>query len=68
MMYEEFRMRFRLYTDNRGEPQVKVFVPGSGIGKYWRSDGKLSFLQVLADDPDCPLTQIGDGAYVEPKT
>lgn len=67
MIYEEARMRFKLFTGPSGEPEVKVYVPGSGLGKYWRSDGKLSFLQMLADDPDHPLTEVGDGAYVEPK-
>lgn len=61
------RIKFKLYNDDDGEPQVKMANPDLPTNHYWREDGKLSFLRAMADDPDSPIEELGDGAYWVPK-
>jgi hypothetical protein len=62
------RIKFKLYTDENGDPQVKVGNPDMpSVQPYWRADGQFSFLQVMADDPDCPLEELEEGVYFMPK-
>lgn len=62
------RIKFKLYTDEHGQPQVKIGNPDMlTVQHYWRDDGQLSFLQVLADDPDSPMEELEEGVYFMPK-
>lgn len=62
------RIKFKLYTDEHGEPQVLIGNPDMlTVQKYWREDGKLSFLSVMADDPANALEQVAEGVYSFPK-
>lgn len=62
------KIKFKLYTDDQGEPQVKVAAStAEGPLTYWREDGTLKFLELIAEDPDSNLIKVSEGVYQEPR-
>lgn len=76
MSYRERRFKHKLYTDEDGEPQVAVVLMGSQgnikfwrdeISDYWRADGTVNLLGIMASDPANGLHPIAEGMWSESK-
>lgn len=76
MIYGDRKIKHKLYTDEDGQPQVAVVLMGStgdikfwrdDISDYWREDGKVNLLGIMASDPDNGLHRIAESMYSEDK-
>lgn len=65
--YRGFRIKFKLFTNSDGEPEVKM-GDHRPIIPYWRPPGTVSLLKQLAKDPESIVQELEDGVYWTPKS